>query len=376
MARLGLDGDRIASLTMTAEHPVEVALPLPIDPHLHLDKTYTAHRCRASAPGLFGAIEAMEADKARWTEADLRTRMARALQEIHAAGYAAVRSHIDWGTPGEPLAWSLLPELARELPDLHIDRAALVSLDLLGDGEHGPGIAARVAATGGVLGAFAYRNNNLEAKLTQVFELADRHGLRLDFHVDEGLDREARGFDVIVGLAKRFGMADRVLCGHACSLSVMPEDELRRSLESAAEAGVALTVMPTTNLHLQDMWPGRSPRLRGLAPLQEARAAGLPVCLGADNVRDPFYPHGAYDPLHVLRTAVLAGHLAPADWLDALTATSARAMGLPVPALAPGEPADILLITASDWDEAVSNPRVPLRVLRGGREQSQEEPAP
>ena len=375
VARLRLAQGRIASVTPTDKSPVEVALPLPIDPHLHLDKTHTVQRCRATAPGLFGAIEAMEADKARWTEADLRARMARALRQIRAAGYAAVRSHIDWGTPLEPLAWSLLPEAAGELPDLHVERAALVPLDLLGDRDQGPAIAARVAASGGVLGAFAYRNDDIEAKLTRVFELADRHGLRLDFHVDEGLDLEARGFDVIARLTWQFGMTGRVLCGHACSLSVLSPDELRQSLEAAAEAGLALTVMPTTNLHLQDMQPGRSPRLRGLAPLQEARAAGLPVCLATDNVRDPFYPHGAYDPLHVLRTAVLAGHLAPAEWLDALTAVPAQAMGLAVPPLTAGEPADMLLIAAHDCDDAISTPRVPLRVLRAGREQSQEEPA-
>lgn len=376
VARLGLEGARIASVMPVQEVPVAVALPLPIDPHLHLDKTHTAHRCRAAAPGLFGAIEAMDADKAHWTEEDLRARMERALREIRAAGYAAVRSHIDWTAPGEPLAWSLLPEVAAEVPQLHVDRAALAPLDLLGDPEAGPAIAARVAETGGVLGAFAYRNDDLLAKLARVFGLAERHGLRLDFHVDEGLDPEARGFDAIAALTRRSGMAGRVLCGHACSLSVLSEDDLRQSLESAAEAGLALTVMPTTNLHLQDMQPGRSPRRRGLAPLQEARAAGLPLCLAADNVRDPFYPHGAYDPLHVLRTAVLAGHLEPAEWLDALTAAPARAMGLPVPSIEPGAPADILLIAARDWDEAVSDPRVPLRVLRGGREQRQEEPVP
>jgi cytosine deaminase len=376
VARLGLDGARIASVTPTKEAPTAVALPLPIDPHLHLDKTFTAYRCRASEPGLFGAIKAMDGDKPRWTEDDLRDRMGQALQRIWMAGYAAVRSHIDWPTPAEPLAWRVLSDAAAETPELHVERAALVPLDLLGDPGAGPPIAVRVADTGGVLGAFAYRNDDLPDKLARVFDLAERHGLRLDFHVDEGLDPEARGFDVIADLTRRSGMAGRVLCGHACSLSVLPEDELRRSLECAAEAGVALTVMPTTNLHLQDTKPGRSPRRRGLAPLQEASEAGLSICIAADNVRDPFYPHGAYDPLHVLRTAVLAAHLAPTEWLDALTAAPARAMGLPVPVLAPGSLADMLLIAARDWDEAVSDPRVQIRVIRGGQEQAQKETAP
>lgn len=374
-ARLGLDGAWIASVTLTTEAPVAVALPLPIDPHLHLDKTFTAHRCWPTEPGLFGAIAAMDRDKTRWTKDDLRDRMRRAIRKIWVTGYAAVRSHIDWPTPAEPLAWRVLSDAAAEVPELHVDRAALVPLDLLGDPGAGPSIAARVADTGGVLGAFAYRNADLPAKLARVFDLAERHGLRLDFHVDEGLDPEARGFDVIAELTRQSGMGGRVLCGHACSLSVLSEDELRRSLEAAAEAGVALTVMPTTNLHLQDMQPGRSPRRRGLAPLQEARAAGLPLCLAADNVRDPFYPYGAYDPLHVLRTAVLAAHLAPAEWLDALTAAPAQAMGLPVPALETSTPADMLLIAARDWNEAISDPRVSIRIIRGGQEQAQEETA-
>jgi cytosine deaminase len=141
VARLELDGGWIASVTPVKEVPVAVALPLPIDPHLHLDKTHTAHRCRATGPGLFGAIEAMDADKARWTEGDLRARMGRALREVRAAGYAAVRSHVDWTEPTEPRAWRLLGEVAAEVPEVKVERAALVPLDLLGDPGAGPPIA-------------------------------------------------------------------------------------------------------------------------------------------------------------------------------------------------------------------------------------------
>ncbi|HVG49116.1 MAG TPA: amidohydrolase family protein [Rubellimicrobium sp.] len=368
VARLTVEEGRIAAVEAVDGPARAVALPLPVDPHLHLDKTYTAQRCRASEPGLFGAIAAMERDKIRWTEEDLRARMGRALGEIRAAGYGAVRSHVDWPEAAEPLAWRILAEIAEERAGLAVQRAALVPIDLLGDPEAGPPIAARVAETGGVLGAFVYRNEDLAAKLGRVFSLAERYGLRLDFHVDEGLDPEARGLDLIADLTARSEMSGRVLCGHACSLSVLPEEEMRRSLDTAARAGLALTVMPTTNLHLQDMSPGRSPRRRGLAPMQEGRSAGLSLCLGIDNVRDPFYPHGAYDPMHVLRLAVLAAQLAPGEWLDAITTAPARAMGLPEPTLAPGAPANLLLIAARDWNEAVSDPRVPVRVIRAGRE--------
>ncbi|MDZ4135320.1 MAG: amidohydrolase, partial [Paracoccaceae bacterium] len=265
---LTLAEGRIAAITPVEGPARAVILPLPIDPHVHLDKTFTIQRCRASKPGLFGAIEAMAADVPDWTEADIRRRGGLALDEAQANGIRAMRSHVDWVQPAVPLAWSVLGELAQEWQSrLHLQRAALVPLDLLGDADLGPAIAALVARDADVLGSFVYGNTDQDAKLARVFALADRHGLRLDFHVDEGLDPEARGFDTIVALTARHKLAGRVLCGHACSLAIRPEAEVARVIEQAATAGVALSVLPATNLHLQDMQPGRSPRLRGLAPM-------------------------------------------------------------------------------------------------------------
>ena len=367
---LTLNAGRIATITPRQGPAQAVILPLPIDPHVHLDKTFTVHRCRATKPGLFGAIEAMAADVSGWTEADLRARMTMGIEEAWANGVVALRSHVDWVEAKVPLAWSVLGELGTGWKTrLTVQRAALVPLDLLGDPDFGPAIAARVARDNAVLGCFIYRNDDLAAKLARVFALADRHDLRLDFHVDEGVDPLAQGFDAIVSLTALHRMGGRVLCGHACSLSVRPEGEVARVIGHAAEAGVALTVLPATNLHLQDMQPGRSPRLRGLAPMQELRAAGVAVLLGADNVADPFYPHGSYDQIEVLRLAALAAHLTPADWLDAITTAPAQALGLPIARIAVGEPADFMLIDGADWDAALRSARSPRRIIRSGLDQ-------
>lgn len=364
-----LKDGRIDTITPTEGPARAVILALPFDPHVHLDKTFVIQRCRATKPGLFGAIEAMAADVPNWTEADLRNRAGLALLEAHGNGIRALRSHVDWVQPTIPLAWSVLAELAQDWKSrVHIQRAALVPLDLLGDAELGPAIAARVAKDAQVLGSFVYGNSDLDAKLARVFALAEKHGLQLDFHVDEGLDPDVRGFDRIVALTAKHRMAGRVLCGHACSLSIRPETDVARLLDAAASAGVALTVLPATNLHLQDMAPGRSPRQRGLAPMHELRAAGVPVLLGADNVADPFYPRGSYDQIEVLRLACLAAHLNPADWLDAITVAPAQAMGLPAPRLAVGEPADFILIEGADWDAALRSAHAPRQIIRSGLE--------
>lgn len=245
-----------------------------------------------------------------------------------------------------------------------MELASLTPLDELA--VHGEAIAAQVRAGGGVLGAFVYRNADLDSKVAQVFDLAERHGLHLDFHVDEGLEPDARGIDAIITETARRGMKGRVLCGHGCALSVRPADEVARVLARGAEAGIGLTVLPECNAYLQDAQPGRTPRLRGLAPLHEARAAGIGVMLGSDNVRDAFYPYGDYDLFSVFRTAVLSAHLEPEAWIGAISSTPAGWAGQDM-ALQEGGPADFIRIRAADLDDAVSRPGAAREVWRDGR---------
>ncbi|MBA3325755.1 MAG: amidohydrolase family protein, partial [Rhodobacteraceae bacterium] len=112
---------------------------------------------------------------------------------------------------------------------------------------------------------------------------------------------------------------------------------------------------------------GRTPRLRGIAPMQEARAAGMDVLVALDNVRDAFYPYGEYDLLDAWRLAVLAAHLDPEAWLDAITTLPARALGLPEPRLSVGAPADFLLLDATSATDLVSRARLRPTVWRAGR---------
>lgn len=359
---------RIASIGPADGPARRVILPLTVDPHVHLDKTFTAARCPKGRPGLFGAIETMAADIANWSEGDLRARMTRALDEAHANGMAALRSHIDWPVPSVPRAWDVMGELAQEWRGrIAVQRSSLTSLDKIGDPDIGDAIAARVARDGEVLGCFVYRDDRLRERLDHVFSHAVKYGLRLDFHVDEGLEVEAAAFDDIAALTRTHGLGGRVLCGHACSLSIRPEADVRRAIDTAAEAGVALTVLPTTNQWLQDSRPGRTPRLRGLAPLHELRAAGVPVLLGADNVADPFYPHGGYDALETLRLATLAGHLTPSEWLGAITHAPARAIGFDLPEIEVGAPANFILIDGKDWDDALRAAPAGREIVRHGR---------
>jgi len=169
VARMRCEAGRIGALEPVAGPARAVALPLPVEPHAHLDKTGIVDRCGRPAPGLFGAIEAAAADKVNWTEADLRARAGAALDQAWENGVAALRTHVDWDGPEPPLAWRVIGELAAEWAGrIEVQRAALGTLDLMGDADAGPRIAAEVARTGGILGAFVYRNEGLAEKLADL----------------------------------------------------------------------------------------------------------------------------------------------------------------------------------------------------------------
>lgn len=365
-----IEGSHISSIEPSNATGGGLVTSLFADVHVHLDKTFTIPRIAQNGPAkvecLFDAIDLMNGDRQNWTAEDIRTRATRGLEAAFAQGVGAMRSHVDWITPAVPTAWPVLNELRAEWKDrIDLQLAALVHGDLVP--EAGRSIAARIALDGGVLGAFFYRNSKLEAKIEEMFRLAISHDLDLDFHVDEGLDIEADGFSLIVDATRRHAMDGRVLCGHACSLSLRAADELENILGTAAEAGVALVSLPTTNLYLQDRLGGKSPRLRGVAPLKESRAAGMNVMLGSDNVRDAFYPYGDYDPLAILRLAAPVCHLQPDDWLDSITALPARLIGsarVRIPEA--GASANFIWHDAENIDDLISRPQVARTIWRDG----------
>lgn len=343
-----------------------VVLPLFADSHVHLDKTYTAARTGMMTRGLMEAIDAIEADRSNWTHDDVQGRAIRALERAWRHGTGAMRSHVDWMSADIPVAWDVLTKLRDDWRGrLDLQLASLTPLDDLV--EHGEKIAAQVKRDAGVLGAFVYREEKLADKIGHVFDLAGRFDLPLDFHVDERLDADAHGFDEIVRQAEIRPDGPPVLAGHGCALSVRPEIEVKSLLDRAAKANVGLVVLPSTNACLQDAQPGRTPRLRGIAPIREASAAGMDVLIASDNVGDVFYPYGDYDLLDVYRHAILLAQIDASEWLPAIGARAAHWIAQKTFSdLRRGDPADFVHIAAPDLMGAISRPGATRTVWRNG----------
>jgi cytosine deaminase len=209
---------------------------------------------------------------------------------------------------------------------------------------------------------------DLRQGLSVLFELAERKGWELDFHVDESSDPAARSLKVIADMAVERRFARPILVGHCCSLALQDDDERQRTIDAVTRAGLSVVSLPMCNMFLQDRRTGRTPRWRGVTALHELKHAGVNAMIASDNIRDPFYPYGDLDMMEVWREGVRILHLDYpfADWAEAVNSAPARAMGLDLGRLRPGGPADMILTHARDFIELMARPQSDRIVLRGG----------
>jgi cytosine deaminase len=187
--------------------------------------------------------------------------------------------------------------------------------------------------------------------------------------VDESGEPSARTLERVAASVIRNRFAGKVLCGHCCSLALLPDQELASVAARVAEAGLAVVSLPLCNMYLQDRNRGRTPRWRGVAPVHELKAAGVPVMVASDNTRDPFYAYGDLDMLEVYREATRIMHLDHngTDWPRAVAATPADIMGLGGRGrLQAGNAADLVLVRARNLTELLARPQADRTVLVSG----------
>jgi cytosine deaminase len=356
-----------------AAGPLPLALTPLVEPHAHLDKAYSGDRHPNREGTLAGALRANLQEAAGRDRATVLARAEQGLERAWRHGLRAIRSHIDSGGPGAEASWEALDDLRRRWAGrVELELVALVPLAHWRTPE-GVALAQRAVACGGLLGGVlggpfplgAGDDDDLEALLA----LAERHGCGVDLHIDESDAQHGEGVRLLVRRLRRRGGGPAVTCSHAASMGLLGERACERLAEAMADLGLSVVALPTTNLWLLGRRRGATPRLRAQAPIHQLQAAGVPVAVGGDNVQDPWFPGGDFDPLALLRFAAIASHVVPwqRQGLAPFGAVGARLLGLDWDGvLRVGGPADLMVLGAASWGELLA--RDPQRrVLRRGR---------
>lgn len=352
--------------------------PCLIDMHTHLDKGHAWNRTPNPNGTFQEALQLVDQDRERyWTPEDLYQRMDFGIRCSYAHGTRAIRTHLDAFGQQAAISFEVLKALQQAWRGrVELQGVSLVSIDVFSTPAAAK-LADLVADQGGILGGVTFPHPQLAARIDSAFKLAQKRGLTLDLHVDESLDPTDQALREIAQTKLRHQFNGQVVCGHCCSLSVQPPEEVNTTLQLLKAAEIAIVSLPMCNLYLQDRQPQRTPHYRGVTLLHELRQQGIPVALASDNCRDPFFAYGDHDGLEVFTQSVRIGHLDRpfGNWPQAVTTVPAHLMGLSQPGtIGLDQPADLVLFKARSFNELISRGQCDRAVIRNGQAISTELP--
>jgi cytosine deaminase len=228
--------------------------------------------------------------------------------------------------------------------------------------------AAAMAEGLAVVGGCPYVDADPRRHLDMVFALAERHGAPVDLHLDFSDDSERSLLALVLERTRAHAMAGRVTIGHVTTLAALSRDAQGRALDALARAGVALVVLPATDLYLAGHG---EPGTRSLAPWERAVDAGVRVAIANNNIENPFAPFGNGN---LLQAAWLAGLIRRgADTsrrralLDAVTHVPASILGLPAHGPTAGADAHLAVVDSDEPADVVLRAPTVLATLRAGR---------
>lgn len=374
---IGISGGRIAAIgpalrADAPEEPLDGRLVVPgfVETHIHLDKACILDRCRSEGT-LAEAIAEVAAAKRGFTEEDVYARAGGVLEKAILQGTTRIRTHVEIDPRVGLRSFAALKRLKH-------DYAWAVDLELCVFPQEGltndPGteelLVEACAAGADVIGGCPYTDTDPNQQIARIFAIARRFDLDIDFHLDFDLDPARMDLDEVCRQAEAQKWGGRVAVGHVTKLSSLPAAALAAKARRLADAGVAVTVLPSTDLFLMGRAHDHDVP-RGVTPAHKLLAQGVTCSLSTNNVMNPFTPFG---DCSLIRMANLYANIAqagrPAELaacLDMVTRLPAKLMNLTDYGIALGNPADLVVLDSRDPAAAVAELAQPLFGLKRGR---------
>jgi cytosine deaminase len=373
---IGVSDGRIAAIAprLDSESPeinVDGKLVLPgfVDTHIHLDKACLLGRCEHNHGSVSEAIRAVAVMKRDFTVEDIYARGARVLERAIVAGTTRMRTHVEIDPRIGLRGFQAIKALKR-------DYAWAIDLKICVFPQEGltndPGteelLVAALRDGGDLIGGCPYVDTDPTAQIEKLFDLAQAFDVDVDLHLDFDLDPSWWHLDEVCRQTERRNYHGRVAIGHATKLSALPPKEFDAAAARLARAGVAVTVLPATDLYLM----GRdathnSPR--GLTAAHKLVEKGVLCSVATNNVLNPFTPFGDASLLRIANFYANVAHAGVSEFdacLDLVTQLPARLMNLRDYGIAPGNPADIIVLdTASGRDAIAELPDILLGFKNG-----------
>jgi cytosine/creatinine deaminase len=349
----------------------KLVIPGFVETHIHLDKSCISDRCACRTGTLQEAIESVAAAKLAFSEEDIYARGRRTLEKAIVQGTTRMRAHVEVDPRIGLKGFRAVSQLKRDFAwAVDIEICVFPQEGLLND----PGCDELLvqACEGGadLIGGCPYTDSDPHGQIARVFELAQRYDLDIDFHLDFDLDPSWMHLDEVCRQTEKHHNGGRVAIGHVTKLSALDHAALEKIGGKLAHAGVAVTVLPATDLFLMGRG-GEHSVPRGVAPAHRLLNQGVTCSLATNNVLNPFTPFGDCSLLRMANLYANIAQLGRPDELqacmDMVTRLPAKLMNLLDYGVAVGNPADIVVLDCADRVSAVSELAQPLLAMKHGR---------
>lgn len=348
-------------------------LPGLVEPHVHLDKIFSAPtEVRSDAPRLQGLSDAIFRNEASGREdpedsdPTVEARAERALRRYLSNGTTAVRCHVGCGRGIDTDALAAVLRVRERLRGLiHVQIVADIGWP------HGTPWPAHVAhlrsalrAGADLVGGYPSLEADPEAALDACLSVAREFGRGVDFHLDEVTDPDDQDVRQLARLVRAQPLVGTVTASHCVALGCCESTTQQQIAAEIAAAGINVITNPMTNLYLQDR---PAAQMRGLTAIGALLDAAVTVAAGSDNVQDAFNPVGRCDPLEIASLLVTAAQCEIDDAFAMVSAAARSVLGLPEAGPRIGAVADLLAIRGGSVTEAVASAPADRMVFTAGR---------
>ena len=379
---IGIADGRIAAIApaIAADAPVydaqgRLACPGLIETHIHLDKARIIERCAPQERRTLSPVKGVTPLKAAMTVEDVRARAAATIEACIKHGTTRMRTQVEVdpgiGMRGFEGVQSLVAEYrwAIDIEMCVFPQEGLISFpgtdELMVEG---------LRRGAKVIGGAPRYDTDEAGQITRIFELAREYDVDIDIHLDVGNTPDAMNIHLVRELTDRYRRGGRVVVGHMAKLSLLPQDAFATLARQMADSGIAVTVLPATDLFLMGRDRDHSV-VRGVADANLLCAHGVNCSLSSNNILNPATPYG---DCSLIRMANLYANVlqvdrpaALAECFRMLTDRSARLLNLKDYGFAIGGPADVVVIDALTPQQAVAEIAQPVAAFKHGRQTMQ-----
>jgi cytosine deaminase len=278
----------------------KLVTPTFTEPHCHLGQSLSAGDPGWNDDGsLLSGIKLLSEYKSSASKKKIKQRAHQTINWYVANGVTRIRTHVDVTEPNLTSIKAVL-ELKRELADtIEIQVVAFPVDGMYTQKENISKITEALKLGADQVGAiphFEYTNQDGVESVKTAMDIAEKHNVGVDIHIDEIDDTRSRFTEVLAGEACKRDLSQQVTASHSTAMHSYPNSYANKVITRLAEADVNVITNPLDNAVLQgahDDYPKR----RGHTRITELLEAGVTVGIGHDSVMDTIYEYGTGDPI-------------------------------------------------------------------------------